>query len=122
AVPLETFVDHDAAVLCVLFSPNGKLLSGGDDQKIAIRDLKTGHVEWLKGHNDSITCLTFSPDGKRLASGSLDHSVKLWDTVTRREVFTLYGHADGVTAVAFHPDGQLLLSASLDRTVRIWDG
>jgi WD40 repeat protein len=65
--------------------------------------------------------LAASLDGRRLATGSFDRTIKLWDTTTGEEVFTLRGHTAGVLRVAFSPDGQRIASGSIDLTVRVWD-
>jgi WD40 repeat protein/tetratricopeptide (TPR) repeat protein/cell division protein FtsB len=75
----------------------------------------------LKGHTSHVWGVAFSPDGKLMVSGSHDHTVKLWDARTGKEVKTLTGHRGKVYGVAFSPDGKRVASSSLDNTVRLWD-
>jgi tetratricopeptide (TPR) repeat protein len=68
-----------------------------------------------------VVSLAFSPDGRRLATASYDRTIKLWDTSTGQDVFTLRGHTAGVLAVAFSPDGNLIVSGGIDNTARVWN-
>ena len=63
--------------------------------------------------------VAFSPDGKILASGSVDHTVRLWDPAAGRERRTLKGHTQEVVAVAFSPDGGALASGGGYDAVRL---
>ncbi|MGH9971214.1 MAG: caspase family protein [Pyrinomonadaceae bacterium] len=73
------------------------------------------------GHSRPIISIAFSADGKMLATGSTDHTIKLWDVATGRELRTLTGHSDGIGAVAFSVNGKTLASAGLDNTIKSWD-
>ena len=66
--------------------------------------------------------MIFSPDGKRLATANGDGTVKVWDTLTGKELLTV--HCDparwgGVKAVSFTPDGRWLATSS--DTTQVWD-
>jgi WD40 repeat protein len=78
------------------------------------------HAELLTFGHD-IFRMAFSPDGTRIATAGLDHTVRVWDATTGRQLFILRGHSDKVRFVAFSPDGTRLASASFDRTVKVWD-
>jgi WD40 repeat protein len=73
------------------------------------------------GHSTAITSVALSPDGKYALSGSGDHTARLWDIATGRELRAFVGHSQEVCSVAFSPDGRLALTGSMDSTVRLWD-
>jgi hypothetical protein len=114
---------HNDAINSVAFSPDGKrLATGSNDRTVKLWDAATGQETLtLKGHSDAVWSVAFSPDGKRLATGSRDCTVKLWDAGAGQELLTLKGHSDAVGSVAFSPDGKRLATGSKDRTVKLWD-
>jgi WD40 repeat protein len=54
-------------------------------------------------------------------ASAVDAVVKLWDSVTGREVLNLPGHTGRVNSVAFSPDGRRLATGNWDRTVKVWE-
>ena len=46
----------------------------------------------LTGHSDWVRSVAYSPDGKHIVSGSLDNTVKVWDSQTGKEVNVLFCH------------------------------
>jgi len=71
-------------------------------------------------HDGSVMSVAFSPDGKYVVSGSTDHTVRVWNAITGKEIARMM-HDDNVLSVAFSPDGKYVVSGSLDRTVRVWN-
>ncbi|MEH1935981.1 MAG: serine/threonine-protein kinase [Nostoc sp.] len=116
---------HSSDVNSVAFSPDGKTLaSGSDDKTIKLWNLASGQeIHTLEGNSDWIWTVAFSPDSKTLASGSADKTIKLWNLETGKLIRTLEGHSDGVSSVAFSPDGKTLASgaASKDMKIKLWN-
>ncbi|KAJ5698118.1 G-protein beta WD- 40 repeats containing protein [Penicillium macrosclerotiorum] len=120
---LQTLVGHSASVHTVAFSPDGKqIASGSDDRTIKLWDTATGGLcKTLEGHSGRVGAMAISPSGKQIASGSADRTIKLWDTTTGDLQKILEGHSGPVSAVAFSPSGNQIASGSDDRTIKLWD-
>ena len=121
---IRTLSGHnDASVYSVSFSPDGKTLAtGSDDKTIKLWNVETGEeIRTLTGHNEGVKSVSFSSDGKTLATGSSDNTIKLWDVETGQEIRTLSGHNGSVTSVSFSSDGKTLATGSWDNTIKLWN-
>ncbi|KAJ3250530.1 general transcription repressor, partial [Borealophlyctis nickersoniae] len=135
----DTPKDGDLYIRSVCFSPDGKYLAtGAEDRVIRVWDIAKRKVRWnLTGHQQDIYSLDWSRDGRCIVSGSGDKSVKVWDVEHGKCVMTMLNEHDktmpqppygeeprdsGVTSVAVNPiDGRCVAAGSLDEMVRIWD-
>ncbi|EPQ56333.1 hypothetical protein GLOTRDRAFT_128279 [Gloeophyllum trabeum ATCC 11539] len=109
----------------VAFSPYGKLIvSGSDNKTIRLWNAQTGEAvgQPLRGHHQVVNSVAFSPDGKLIVSGSDDMTIRLWNAQTGEAVHEpLRGHHQSVSSVAFCPNGKLIVSGSDDMTIRLWN-
>ena len=109
--------------LDIAHSPDGTQLAVASTIGIWLYDVHAGTaVTLLTRHTDWVLSVTFSPDGKTLASGSMDETIRLWQTSTAQHKATLNGHGHDVSSVVFSPDGKTLASSGgYDGTIRLWD-
>jgi WD40 repeat protein len=125
--PIETGHKH---IYAVVYSPDMTMLATAGfslsiPHPIRIWDAKTGElVASLNGHTDWLMCLAWSLDGESLISGSIDYSIRTWNTKTWKQLAVLQveGHTEeGIHGIAISPNGRILASASLDGTTRLWN-
>ena len=73
----------------------------------------------LFGHNDEVQVL-LALSSNEIASGSLDKTIKIWNTETCNLKFTLVGHEGNILSLIALPDNEIA-SGSTDKTIRIWN-
>jgi cytochrome c len=110
---------HDGAVNAVAFLRNGRLVTSGEDARIAIWTPGAAQpATVLTGHQAPVVALAVSPDGAMLASASWDHTARVWP-LAGGAAQVIEGHQQNVNGVAFTPDGRALVTAGYDATLRI---
>lgn len=73
------------------------------------------------GHLGGINTTIISSDGKFILTSSFDHTAKIWDVASGREVRTFSGHIAGVNDAVFSPDMRYIATTSDDRSAKLWD-
>jgi WD40 repeat protein len=118
---------HDGAVLCAVFSPDGRRIASCDQEGwVKVWDADNGQ-ELLRflAHKNHVRRVTVSPDGQVLATASWDGTAKLWHAQTGHLLRTLTGRPGVCSGVAFSPDGRCLASGHGHPTefgeVKVWD-
>lgn len=76
----QKFTHHSSSVMCVKFSPDGKLLaSAGGDKFVFLYEMPSGNVlTKIEHHNSYVGTCAFSRSMKHFATGSNDKQLAIW--------------------------------------------
>ncbi|MEG3840129.1 CHAT domain-containing protein, partial [Microcoleus sp. herbarium14] len=99
---------HEAAVMSVNFSPQGKTIATASaDKTVKLWNLNGRETQTLTGHHALVNSVAFSPDGQTIATASEDKTAKIW-SLKGKEIKSLIGHKAAVNSINFSPDGQTI--------------
>ena len=115
-------------VLCLDFSPDGKLLAtgGGDPSRsgeLILWDVANQTIakNFEQAHSDTVFGVKFSRDGQLILSGAADKFVKIHDIASGKLTKSFEGHTNHVLGVAWKGDGKLVASAGADNAIKVWN-
>ncbi|OAX33014.1 YVTN repeat-like/Quino protein amine dehydrogenase [Rhizopogon vinicolor AM-OR11-026] len=118
-------------ILAVTVSRDGRwvVIGGGDLRcggpgELKACEVETGIVKTFEGHSSIVTCIDISADSTLLASGSIDHTVQIWNLDTGELVagpFKL-DSVDILGAVRFSQDSRkLAMNSAVGKSLEVWD-
>jgi hypothetical protein len=101
---------------------NSKVVAAAsEDSAISLHSITGELLGTLTKHCRPVLCVAWHPtDLSLLASGSIDHSVQIWNTATFTAIASLRGHLGAVRHLVWKQP-LLLYSGSDDQTTRVWD-
>jgi Tol biopolymer transport system component len=123
-----TLGDDNSSLHSVAFSPDGKLIAGGDysvKKTVKLWNAESGAlVRTLHNGEAMPESVAFSPDSKTLVVGGqrADSSgvVTLWNVETGKLKHTLEREQNVIKAV-FSPNGKVVASGGIGGEVELWD-
>lgn len=98
---------------------------GLTDGSVIVWDIESSFITHnFKGHGSTISALTISGDlnskNWKVASGDIMGTVKVWDLVKRKNVFTSKEHTATVRAVNFSKDGASFITGGRDNLLMLY--
>ncbi|GAX25393.1 U4/U6 small nuclear ribonucleoprotein PRP4 [Fistulifera solaris] len=124
-------LDHDEALIATAsIDMTGKLwritksdvVMNEDNEESGERSVfSITEASHLTGHAARLCRTAFHPMKRHVATTSFDHTWRLWDVETGKNILLQDGHWKECYGVGFHPDGSLCSTSDFAGIVHVWD-
>ncbi|MBT3381789.1 MAG: WD40 repeat domain-containing protein [Lentisphaerae bacterium] len=119
---LQRWFAHNGHVTRIAVSPDGEWVLSYGARTVAECSAATGkpRIDWER-HAGSVRTVAYLPDGQHVVSGSVDGTLRVWDTVSGTTTRVITGAKLGAHAVAVSPDGHRVAAGCKDGVIREFD-
>ena len=118
----STFTGTFASVLCIAFSPDGKMFATGNANcEVRVWQADGKPLFEFKDGTAWVYSIAFSPDSKTIASGDSVGIVRLWDASTGQCLQSVHSYPVSIKLLAFTSDSSKVISCSQNGTVNFWN-
>lgn len=122
ATPGLVFMQHRQTVRSVAWSPDGKTLASGANDRLLLTWNTNGMVQGQQHLPSQVRAVAWSPDSQWLAAGAANHIALFNAANGLAQQQVVDAHNKTVTVLAWSPQQPLrLLSGSLDMQAIIWN-
>ncbi len=118
---LKTILPHQGFVLAVAYSPDGKkILTGGEDRTARLWEEESGKLLAVLYHREPVKVVAFGKDERVLQTASPGEDLRIWEGTAGMLPIQVLPHPAPVRALASRQDGTRIVTGSDDGGVRIW--
>jgi WD40 repeat protein len=118
---LATLNGHTGTCHNLMFLPDGRLVSTGEDPSLLLWSADYRLLASLPIAGVHAIYMDSTADGALLLTDGENGAARIWDTSRYRELLSLPSHHQALVRVALTPDGQRALTAGADGRVVTWD-
>ncbi|XP_072042911.1 WD repeat-containing protein 90-like [Amphiura filiformis] len=97
--------EHEGAVTAVGMTQDGlHILAGTTTGNLGILDVSTrNYITLMRSHTHRVLAMSLDPVRRQLATVSEDHTIRIWDLDTSRQLFDFNSPQDCPCSIAYHP-------------------
>jgi WD40 repeat protein len=106
---------HEAAITCIAYTPDGKLLASGSlDKTVRLWNVASAeHIRLIATHGEAVTSLAFSADGTKLASSTHFGVTRVSQVADGKTIAEFAGPQKGARSLTFSADGKTLFAGGV---------